>query len=125
MRIIVITYTMIVPRQHSMRVGHTVKGYSVLISIFFFFDSNKNRLNCTAVPLLFQIVLTTAEAVSVSSDRLFNPWLLSVHITCYQPSCYDCSHRAIICQFVAPKILLQHWKQMINARRRILLISSK
>ena len=45
MRILVITYTMIVPRQHSMRVGPTVKGYSVLISIFFIFDSDKNRLN--------------------------------------------------------------------------------
>ena len=124
MHILVIRFTMIVPRQHSMMVGQTIKGYSVLISVFFLiFDTNKNRINCTAVPLLFQIVLITAEAVSVSSDKLFYPLLLSVRVTCNQPSCYDCSHRAIIFQFVAPNILLQRWKQMINARRRILLIS--
>jgi hypothetical protein len=96
--------------------------YSIYLG-FCIFDSNKNRLNYTAVPVLFQIVLTTAEAVSVSSDMLVHPLLLSFPVTCYQPTCYDCSHRAIIFQFVAPKILLQRWKQMINARRRILLIS--
>ena len=122
MRILVIRFTIIIPRQYSVRVGQK-KSLQYIYLGFCIFDSNTNRLNCTAVPVLFQIVLTTAEAVSVSSDKLFHLLLLSVLVTCFQPSCYDCSHRAIIFHFVAPKILLQRWKQMINARRRILQLS--
>jgi len=45
---------------------------------------------------------------------------VEVHILYYQPSRHICSQIAIICTFVATKMLLYRWKQMIRPRRLIL-----
>jgi hypothetical protein len=40
-------------------------------------------INCTAVPLLFHVVLTTAKAFIVQCDGFFCSLLVSVRVLCY------------------------------------------
>jgi hypothetical protein len=76
----------------------------------------------TAVPLIFYLAPAKVEAFITSWDAFFYSVLTEVTVLCYQPSCHNCAHAAIIYKFVAAKILLQDCKQMIIARRRIPLL---
>jgi hypothetical protein len=78
----------------------------------FSFSSNKNSSN-------FIILL------SKWNWAIFYNLLISVHVLCCQPLCHNCFHLAIIFKFVAVRLLLQCWKQMITAQWWILMVWSQ
>lgn len=55
-------------------------------------------------------------------NQLFYSLLIPVRFICYQPLCQYCYYLEIIFKFVAARVLLQYWKQMVTARRQIPLI---
>jgi hypothetical protein len=74
---------------------------------------------------VFDIAAETVEEFIAIWEELFNSFLVEIRDVCFQPSCRNCFQFAFMIKFMAAKILLQLWKQMIFIRRRIPLIESQ
>ena len=79
----------------------------------------------TTVPFLiiyyhttFPLIPATTETfyLTVGREIFYSPQI-QVRVLCYNPSCLNCFHLAISCQFFTAKILFQRWKRMIIAWR--------
>jgi hypothetical protein len=83
---------------------------------YFIFTSSKNMFTFkyAANQLFFQVLPAKNEAFTVMWDEPLSSLKLEVCLKC-QTSCHRNFH-------LADKILLQHWKQMIIARRKFPLI---
>jgi len=79
-------------------------------------------VTCIAIPLLSHIVFATTEACVTSWDELFNSLLLSVRVQCYMSSGNNLFFLTTIFKYVAEKVILQCWKQLIIAQLIIPLI---
>ena len=76
-------------------------------------------LSIATAPLHAHAVPTAVESFIILRDKRSYSMLIQVFDLCYQPSCHICFRLAIIFKFVTAKVLLQHWKMMTAAQRKI------
>ena len=92
-------------------------------------DSQKISLQCIHFgPISFSSNKNSSNFIVLLSKRnwgIFYNLLISVHVLCCQPPCHNCLRLAIVFKYVAVKLLLQCWKQMIITQWWILLVWSQ
>ena len=71
---------------------------------YFVFHSNKiiPHFCFNVIPLLFHIVYSTVRAFTMSWAEILYSMLTEVRVLCYQPSCHNCFHLAVIFIIVIP-----------------------
>ena len=71
---------------------------------------NNSVFNCTAFSLLFYIVPATNDDIIILWNELLCSLFISVCMLCYQPSCHNSIHLAMVFQFAVAKILHECWR---------------
>jgi hypothetical protein len=74
---------------------------------------------CRGRPKIITHCTYTSETRIEKSGELVYPFLIWIHVLCYQLWCRNCLHSTIILKFAATKILLQSLQETTVARHKI------